>query len=798
MNSSKVPKLYKQTFISKLILLLLGIQLIILPVRIDDYQFLIFSIAPLIYLIANLFDADRFPIRIVPLDIAWLFFCLWGFCSIFWATNISLVWFSAFGWLTMMMWMILIRSLFEKSKLNKILFYFFQTLFLIFLFFYFFFFIGKLLQNRIIIDTGIGFLNQLAIVFKLPVGQYEFHTNGPSFWNLIFGYNCNLTALYAVLLLPFILFNEFSTTLDKIIKYCSIGIVTLLIYQASSIGVFIGFVILISYYLWHLQLANYTKPLIILMGTALVTLLLIYFYDSSLIRHAPIIKELASMRDGGRYLTVVDACRIFTEKPILGSGLGNWPIDAHKDYLTATEYGNHIFPINHVIYSLILAELGIVGFGIFIGIIGYLLYENLIIGRQLTAIKKAALGSFMVYVIALLFYNGATVKPLFFCKAQLIAFCAIGMITANRKKVIQLVLWHKLLFLFLGIGTCIWFTYTLVTNKRYTSISKKEKMVNPQKAINKLKGIYHPIFKADFGRNESLSFELAQLAIHHQDNQLAKTYFQQAIKENPNNENILISYAKLLLRIDADLINANKYIHLAKTIKKDNIVIEVCGVELAIESGVYSYAKNGLDSLTFTNESDLLEKLLEIKLYSSSYIEDIMQLSVKQSDLLSNSIIQQGDFQRLLKKNLIKVDDLLIYPNKSEMDLVEKSIFGLYQEMELFYFKNLTADQFRLYLLDKYSEKVKYLITDFSLELDLTKAQEVAILELFLESRIQRKILNLQIKTTEDLVDLKQKELQSIMTAGSVQLKKLLTPQQHKRYLSLARFNTNTIDTLLY
>ena len=798
MDSSKFLSSQKDTFISKFILLLLVIQLIVLPIRIDDYQFLIFSIGPLIYILANLFDADRFPIRIAHLDLAWLLFCSWGFCSLLWATNSSLVWFYAFGWLTMMMWMILIRSLFEKLESSKILFSFFQSLFVLFLFYYFFFFLGKMLQNRIVIDTSTGMLNDMAIIAKLPIGQYKIHTNGPDFWNLIFGYNCNVTALYAVLLLPFILFYEFSTSINNIIKYSSIAVVTLLLYQASSIGVFIAFAILLGYYLWNLQLANYVRLFTAALGGAFMFFLMIYFYDSNLIQHAPIIKELTSLRDGGRYLTVVDAGRIFTEKPILGSGLGNWLIDAHKHYLTSTEYGSHIFPINHVIYSLILAELGIVGFGIFISILVHLLYINLKIGRQLVPIKKAALGSFMVYIVALLFYNGAISKPLFFCKAQVIAFCAIGILTFDRRKIIQLSLWHQLLFLLLGFGSCVWFTYTLVTNKKYASISKKEKVEYPQKAYNKLIEIYNPIFKTDYGRNESLSFELAQLAIHKEDSQAAKKYFQQAIKENNNNENILIGYANFLLRNDTDLINAEKYISLARAIKKDNLSVQISTVELAIEGGKYSDAKNGLDTIIFPNEPSLLKKLLEIKLYSSGYIEEIIQLSVAQNSLLDNSRIRQNDFQKLLREDLIRLEALMIYPNKEAIDSIEKRFFGFYQEMEQFYFKNFTVDQFRLYLLDKYRKKVAYLSEDFSVELNLSEEQKLAIYDFLLESRMQRKILKLQIETEQDASDSRQQKLQSVMKAGSMHLKKILTTQQYKRYLSLSKFNSNNVDALLF
>ena len=799
MNNSKSPKLEKKPFLGKVILLLLGIQLVILPIRIDNYQFLVFSLAPLMYILANVLNAERFPIRIVPLDIAWLLFTLWGFVSILWATNISLVWFSAFGWLTMILWMILIRSMFDKMELNKILFNFFQALFVILLLYYLCFFIGKVvIQDKIVINTETGILNQLAIVFKLPIREYRIHTNGQDFWNLIFGYNCNVTALYAVLLLPFILFNQFSFSIDKVIKFCSIVIVVLLLYQASSIGVIIAFAALVGYYLWTLRLANYIKLFTIMIGIAFLTFLIVFLYDSNLIQHAPIIKELVSLRDGGRYLTVLDAFRIFTEKPILGSGLGNWLIDAHKDYLTDTEYLNHIFPINHVIYSLVLAELGIVGFGIFISILAYLVYRNLKIGRQLTPIKKAAFGSFMVYAIALLFYNGATLKPLFFCKAQLIAFCSIGIMTYNRKNSIQVFLWHKLIFLLLGLGSFVWFTYTLITNNRYTSISKKEKITNPEKAFNKLKEIYNPVFKTDYGRNESLSFELAQLAIHHQEYHLARIYFQQAIKENTNNEDVLIGYARFLLRNDSDLINASKYINLARAIKKDNSSIVMSAVELAIDSKEYATAKVDLSKINFPVESRLIEKLLEIKLYSSSYIEEIIQLTLTQNYTLSNYKIKQIDFQKSVKTDLVRLEDLLLYRNEGAMDLLEERIFDLYNQMESLYFSTLTDDQFRVYLLDKYAAKTKKILDDFSIELNLSKEQKRTIYQLILESRIQRKILKLQIDIDQELIGPKQKELRDIMRESSIQLKEILTTQQYKRYFSLSRFNSNNIDTLLY
>jgi len=800
LSSESLRKFNDLPFIKKVILLLLGIQLIILPIRIDNYQFLLFSLAPFIYLLANLFNADKFPLKIIPLDIAWLSFSLWGFGSILWATNSSLVWFPAFGWLTMILWMILIRSIIAEGKLVPILFTFFQSLAVLFSCYYLIFFLGKIITNRIFIDTSVGFLNQLAATLKLPIGQYQIHTNGPDFWNLIFGYNCNVTALYAVLLLPFILFaNPLSNKLvNKLIKNGSIGVTIMLIFQASSIGVLLAFAAMLAYYLWNLQLTSYRKLVGVTIGIVLSIFVIIALYDVKLIVQSPIVLELHSLRDGGRYLTVIDALRIVAEKPILGSGLGNWPIDAHKNYLTDTEYLNHNFPINHVIYSLILAELGLVGFGIFISMIGYLLYSNLKEGRQIVPIKKAAFASFMVYAIALLFYNGANLHPLFFGKAQLIAFCSIGIMTYDSNKNLQLSLWHKLLVVLLSLGSFSWFAYNLITDRNYASIRKKTKIDRPEVAFNQLEKIYNPTFKTTYGRNKSISFELAKLALHQQDNQSAKKYFEQAIKENANNEDILISYAKFLLRIDGDTVNANKYITQASAIKKDNLSLDLYLVELAIGRGEYATAKKYLDRQTNLGKFRLQEKLLELKLYSSNYLGELLSLTTIQKKLLSDAELSQKPYQRSLNNYLIQAETLLAYPNKEAMIVLEEKIIERYNQMELWYFDNLSAEQFHVYLQDKYTNKLGYLLKKLSVKLDLSTEQIVQINKLFLTHRIQRKIIKLQITRAQEILPQLQQQQLTLLKEGSMQLKEILTSDQYKKYYTLPRFNTNSMDALLH
>lgn len=770
--------------------------LIILPKRIDDYQFLIFSLFPVLYIIFNFVYPKTFPIKIIAADIGWIAFGIWGFLSYAWAINGSLVWHYAFGWATMVVWMILVRSCLQKAEMVKILIGLFQILGVIFCLYYILYFAIITYNDRYLaIDTTVGLSNKIALLVGLPIKQHLFPINVPEFWNFIFGDNCNVTALYFISLLPFLLFTTSNSTLAKSIKVISLLIAMNLLYEASSIGVLIAFLVVLLFYCLLIYPIRYLKFFIGGAAFFILLVLSISIYDNSIFSYTPILGQLLQGRDGGRYFMVVDAIRVFFDHPILGIGFSNWPL-VHNHSLTTITFSNDLIPSirlgNHVIYSLVAAELGIIGFGIFISTFFYTIFKGIKARNKLSIAKKAALSALIVYAIALLFYEGAVLRPYFFCKAQLIAFCSLGLLTMDEPAKFKLPIGWKVVILLFCLSSLSWFIYSFKTNRLYAEVKKIERE-DTDKAFNLLATIYHPVFKTIDGREASISLKLANLAVRQKKYEVAQKYYQKAMEEASYDEMVFLNYAKFLVRHKGNGLEAKKYVDKAAANQGNLDALNFLLAEIAIENNNYKQAKYYLHKKKYPDSYDLVEKLMELKLYSTDYMDELVRFTPNQKEAFGNSWAAQLENKQAIIKDLERFDDVTFFNDAVEKKVLKKEILKKHIQFEAAIFNILTESQFQKYLMDRFAEKINYIAAAFSNNLDLPAEQQKLLYALLKKDYFQQRILKIKIEIASNqgndkALNLLKKESRKGMSSYTYNLKKILSKEQYDKYVSNNQF----------
>ena len=490
----------------------------------DNYRFILQALLPVFAILFLMGRGKRKKIQIIPFDLSWFIFIVIGFLSYFWALNKSLIWFQAFGWISLLLWMLVFRTLYNrpicKESLPKI-----------------FYLLSFIILTPVLLIILFGEIPDLSL------------------WNHHFGFNANFTNALIIAFLPFLYVNPFEFRYNKIL--C--GLITVLILYVVSLGqargVQLCLLILAVYFLWFKLPKKYFGVLIILACTVSSI-----FFVGMLLPDTLLGKYLESklyFGDSTRIYMMKCSLDIFLGKPFLGVGLGNWFTEAYISDLANIPGLNDPFqmfrPGNHNIYSQYIAELGALGFiALYFPVI--IVFYN--VWRKKCALsdfEKASFGSLLVYLTACLFYQDANFYEFHYSGLQLLAFITLGILT-SKEYPINYSVKFKYVFLIASLLSTIWFSYNLKIYNKYfevmelsragernyteinydSAIEKHRRIGGGKEVIQLLESIYHPIFKENHlfyqgglhkGRNNSIPLLLAQLYVQEKEFDLAEKYF---------------------------------------------------------------------------------------------------------------------------------------------------------------------------------------------------------------------------------------------------------------------------------
>jgi len=530
----------------------------------DNTRFILMALFPVLgftFLLASKKKLDFFYS-----DISWALFILMGFFSFFWATNKTLIWYQAFGWLTLVLWLILVRVIVKEPSNQN---FFFNILLALFLFF---------------------FLYLSALTFT---GRLEQHEH----WNNYFGYdsNRNYTTSFFLSLFPFLLFYDNKSFFFKALKWIVVGFLIFILIKADTRAVMIASFVILLYYLWNNIQRLYFNRLITLGVTGIGFLLLIFLFKTDFFALITGLEEFTARLKGNRLHMLQSSLLMFLDHPVRGVGLANWGVEINSFNTSGNLTFGHPFLFysyrNHNLYSLILAERGIIGFIALFYPLTKILWKGWFNSIDLTDFQKAAYCTLLVYLVTSLFYHTPTFFEHRFSGMQVLVFFAIGTLSTNGKLMSCLPKTINILFLGLAITCLGWFVYSKQCYDTYQAIESNKSVIGKKETIKQLKTLYHPIFKTNHDyRTSSFALQIANLNLDLKNYKAAESYFIIALKQNPYDRKAIVDYATFLFN-DKKAFEKAKLIAEPLHSRQNNYVyINVLLAEIAIEEEDYELA----------------------------------------------------------------------------------------------------------------------------------------------------------------------------------------------------------------
>lgn len=693
----------KQNPISFGILLILGCLLSFSPFPWDRYQFLLTAGVPILYFTYLLLSRKKTEgIQLVSSDIAWLLFLGIGLGSYNWAIDGALVWREFFSWSSLVLWMLLFRSLSHEVK-------FIQRLEQLLLGLCFFFLIQSVLFFLVystIFNSSV-FLEKVAQLLHLEITN--FLDKDIYRWHKFFGYNANVVALHVLSLYPFLLFYQSKSLFFTFLKWiCGIWLL-FFIYKAGSQGVLIAFALLLLYFIWATYRPKYLWSVLVTIGIGLFMTGYIFSNGDISLANNPLLSSLTQPGSlGNRIHPIINSVRVWLDAPILGYGFGNWHLIAFKyDNLDLGELFKSVDPLkgvidfrllkSHNIYSKYLVELGILGFTAFLYPFGMSLCQLRKKTLQLTTFQKALGGLLIIYLSAAFFYRNANSFPDYFSRIQLLTFCALGILTNVEYRKYLVSKWISVLFITLALGNFSWYLYEHTTNYRYESALSIMKN-NPTQGIQEIASIYHPIFKTTYKEETSLAFQLAKLYSNQGDYDNAEKHYTLGLKSAPYNEEILSNFANFLLKTGRDIPRAKAHAQkVFATNNRNQFEMLFTLAEIAIIEKDYQKARHYLNE-RYNNYLKHPQRhrimLLEKELYfgNSTYLNQVVDLTVSQKIAIAKMSARYGISDNSIKAQL----ERLSYLSNNNTEIRREDVLISRELSQL-----LTKEQFALFLKDK-------------------------------------------------------------------------------------------------
>lgn len=549
----------------------------------NNWQFILMAIIPVVYFTYLLLRKNEIPVRIEKADLGWLVFIGIGFLSFFWSTNGGLVWYFAFGWLCLIMWMLLFRSLTPR-------------------------------------DTSSSFMPMLFPIFFLIIMVNHIYAIGTNValmdgsWNHLFGKNANYTSSFLVSFYPFLLFYEGRYRMVHIVKTIFSFAMIFVLYIMDSQWATLAFLLVVVYYNWtHLSRGQFWKTFIGLLIT-LFFIGVLGFLNPVFLQKIPVVKQIVTVTTHFKYYLIEASFWTAIKHPMLGVGLGNWPLHTYQlDFSHISEFNNPTAFTrhrSHNLYTQHLVELGVVGLGAFLYSIGNLIRRSLSFKKQLDGYEQAAFASLLVYLFTAFFYADISFYEYHFSGIHLLAFCSLGIISSkNSETFYTLPARMNTIFLGLSIACLVWFTYAKYSYNIFFHTQQKLSTQSPQQSIQDLEGLYQPIFKTNFDYNNSIPFELAKLHLQIGAHEAGETWFQTAIAENPNNETILLGYAQFLWQVKKNSAAAEILAQQIYGRQKNHYELNLLLAELAIAKQQFGAAKRYLQVFDTLAKNDFTDRL---------------------------------------------------------------------------------------------------------------------------------------------------------------------------------------------
>ena len=471
-------------------------------------------------------SVKRSAFSFIKADIFWLGFVFLGLLSFTWSIDRSLIWYSVFGWSLILSSTIVFRSLIV-NRIIKI----------------------KSICIILILLFYVSFLqNILAVQFNL------LPTDG---WNQFMSNNKNYTTSHLVVLLPFLLFFPFKQPLLRFLKFVCTVLLLNLLYITNARGALLTCVIVIIFYLTFNTRKFLSRKVSIVLVTFIAIGLFIINYSFPF-KDLPILnlyyKEL-----GSRFYLLTSSLILFFENPIQGVGIGNWGLNAYRFNLEGiAPFDNVINQIrfrSHNLYTLLLAESGILGLLFLFFPVVFTLYKSFSTINQLSNLKKGALGTLCAYLILSFFYTVANFHQLHFSSIHLLAFISIGILSTDFEMSNQgITKSPSIIVIFaIAVSSLGYFVYQKYSWNNFHQAKVLIAKGDNANAITILEKNYSSNFNSSFSIGKSYPQLLSSLYAKTSNTKEAKIWFEESIRIDPYNLELRIGYADFLLENNIDV-----------------------------------------------------------------------------------------------------------------------------------------------------------------------------------------------------------------------------------------------------
>ncbi|HBI17369.1 MAG: O-antigen ligase-related protein [Candidatus Moranbacteria bacterium GW2011_GWF2_34_56] len=146
--------------------------------------------------------------------------------------------------------------------------------------------------------------------------------------------------------------------------------------RSALLALFFGLLVLFSYYIYSKKFIKIKNILFLSITLFTIGILFFYLFSNLLTNRINISSRLEKKSINERHLLIKESQKIITQKSILGTGLGNYTYTILKNKKEIPQEIWRIQPV-HNIYLLIFAELGIIGFSLFLFIVIFIIYDFL-------------------------------------------------------------------------------------------------------------------------------------------------------------------------------------------------------------------------------------------------------------------------------------------------------------------------------------------------------------------------------------------------------------------------------------
>lgn len=492
---------------------LLVILFLLLPIPVDNIKYIAASFLITGSGIYGLLNKDyKFSVPQSKMLVALAVFVVLSFISTLWASDTSMAIRESFVWLLFSLIALCVSSMIRRDDLFE---YHLSKMFAIFY--------------------------VLFLIFHLGAIQFDIGFGGD--WNALMSKNKEYTTTLLTCLSSFILFYPSKSQFVRFLKVISIVLLANLLFLTAARGGLLAFSMILLLKYWNFYAEWKYRYFGVLLGAIIIVSGIYVLNTSKMSSEFLFVKEYRAEL-ASRVLMNKNSIATISEQPIIGVGAGQWYNDIYRHGVV------EVAPLNstkefiryrsHNLYFKQLVETGFVGFILFFGCFGCIIWNYRNRWTELSGYQKAAWASLLSYLIVVYFYANAVPYEYFFSSITLVAFVSLGILIGGLEiKNLKFKMLPYFL-LILSLFTCAWYIYSKLKDDNYRIVLAAEE--NDMMAIAALKKTYQPIFHSSYNYNTSISHLLAERYAKIGEDSKASEYFAQALKQRPYHEPLLRSY----------------------------------------------------------------------------------------------------------------------------------------------------------------------------------------------------------------------------------------------------------------